>query len=1492
MAEPAFLEVRCPSCGAFSDRVPARLAGRTVRCPRCAVRFAVPDSRPAPGPAPAFPDAPPPTVPEEESVPPTIAEAPTVAPSGALRVRWQPGDVVLDLYEVRGVLGQGGMGRVYRVWHRGWGLDLAVKAPLDAVLEAAGGADLFEREAETWVSLGLHPHVVTCHYVRRIGGLPLVFAEYVDGGSLHEAIRSGRLSTPEAILDVAIQAAWGLHHAHEQGLVHRDVKPANVLLGSDGTAKVTDFGLARARPQRLAAPAGAGTGHTMTVEGGGGGTPAYLSPEQAAGETLSRRSDIWSFALSLLEAFLGGRAWEYGLAAPEVLEAARRDGPAAGRPALPTAVSAVLARCFRARPEDRPHDLAEVATVLREAWEAIASRPYSRLEPKGGAGSADALNNRAVSLVDLGRAPEAEALWRQALEAEAQHLEATYNAGLAAWAAGRLADPELLRRMEEACASHAARSRSRPRAQQLLGRLHLAIGQAKDARTAFERGAALGGTEDLDRDVAAARRAPEPPPRSLRGLPGSVSALALAPDGPAIAGASGDEVRLWDTASGRLLRTLAVPEGPVRSLVFLPGARSLLVGAERSALAEWDLESGRPGRSWPRHTGFATSLAVAGGGRFVVSGGSDRLVRQWDVETGRCLREMAGHEDAVTAVAAGAATAASASRDGTVRLWSLEDGRCLATLRGHVGRVLTVAISESQARVVSAGEDGSVRDWGLRSHQAVRVYASHGQAVPAIALSPDGARILSGSTDRTVRAFDTDGERLCWLARLEGAVQALAVAPDGAVWAAHGTAVSALAVVDIHLPPPALCRPSSASQEEDRARSFHVRLEEARRSLTEGALADALSHAREARSVPGHERAEAVLAVWDDLSAHLPRTSLQSAWEDARLEGHADQVLSVAVDASGARALSAGLDSTLRLWDLGPRRTEAVLAGHDGAATSAAFAGARHAVSGGRDRTVRLWDLAGGGRLLAVLEGHTETVAGVGTTPDGRRAASASWDGTVRIWDLRDRNEIRVLEGHGAHVAAVRFAPDGQVLASAGWDGRARLWDAATGSALGTLAGHEGNVTAVAIHADGREIATGGEDGTVRLWDLRTLRAGRVLGGHEGEITGLVFTPDGRFLLSSSRDRTARVWDLRLGATVRVLPHPALALGLALTPIGSAALTACADGSVRIWHLDWELETVGPPRPGGAAGRPGARRVAVRREPASVPPSTTLREDLRRAAPVAVSLPRVALPARLPWRRVALLAALLAAIAVAWLAVRRPAAGVRLSPYMAAAVPRELDLIDRGPFLSGCSPGDYARHLERLHAGNADARDVACLSAHGAAGLVADVLDGAPLAAEDPLGARRLRRSAASALAGLEGDAVAALCARLGDERVEAREVAAMALGVLPDPAASSCLRDRLASGTPHAQPAAKAMRQRLARGLSPVDEAWALTRRLLEAPDPEARLAGLLLAPMFAAELAAPAVLPLLGDADPAVAGSAREALDAIERILKTDQLRGDAPS
>ncbi|MGI5239446.1 serine/threonine-protein kinase [Dactylosporangium sp. CA-139066] len=236
---------------------------------------------------------------------------------------WRAGAVVAGTYKVLGERGRGGMGVVHRVRHLGWGVDLAVKAPLPGALRSPAGRDLFVSEAETRVSLGLHPNVCACHYVRNLGGGPRLFAEFVPGGTVKDQIKSRMLyrgSRDRAlprVLDLAIQAAWGLTHAHGRGLVHADVKPANVLLDDDGTAKVTDFGLARAAG--LAA---------------GGMTPAYASPEQAAGRPVG---DVYSLAVSVLEMLTGDVTWPAGSVAGAALreEMARPSGPLPVPPADP-----------------------------------------------------------------------------------------------------------------------------------------------------------------------------------------------------------------------------------------------------------------------------------------------------------------------------------------------------------------------------------------------------------------------------------------------------------------------------------------------------------------------------------------------------------------------------------------------------------------------------------------------------------------------------------------------------------------------------------------------------------------------------------------------------------------------------------------------------------------------------------------------------------------------------------------------------------------------------------------------------------------------------------------------------------------------------------------------------------------------------------------------------------------------------------------------------
>jgi len=370
-------------------------------------------------------------------------------------VEWNRGDVILDRYEVRGVLGEGGMGRVYEVWHREWKKRLAVKSPRPEYFKTERQKKVFTREAETWIDLGLHPHTVSCFYVRILGGIPRVFVECIEGGDLKEWIDSkklyegGPVEALKRILDIAIQIAWGLGFAHEKHVIHQDVKPANVMVTPGGVAKVTDFGLAKARATADESPS-AGDGRTILASYGGM-TPAYCSPEQANRERLTRRTDIWSWALSVLQMFVGKVTWEKGTQAPGVLQRYLEEGTKVeGPPPMPEALADLLGRCFEFEQENRPHDFGDIARRLLAVFGEAYGEEYPRPEPKALALAADGLNNRGVSLWDLGRTEEAEAAFAEALRLNTHHAPATLNLGLLRWRDHRGTDTHILTQLPSA----------------------------------------------------------------------------------------------------------------------------------------------------------------------------------------------------------------------------------------------------------------------------------------------------------------------------------------------------------------------------------------------------------------------------------------------------------------------------------------------------------------------------------------------------------------------------------------------------------------------------------------------------------------------------------------------------------------------------------------------------------------------------------------------------------------------------------------------------------------------------------------------------------------------------------------------------------------------------------------------------------------------------------------------------------------------------------
>lgn len=354
---------------------------------------------------------------------------------------WNVGDLIIGEYEVISKLGEGGMGAVYKIHDRHLNADLAVKSPRPEIFTRADGKENFIREAETWVKLRRHPHLVQCFFVLTLGRIPRIFAEYVDGGSLADWIRQRKLyEGGEAvalarILDVAIQFAWGLHAAHEQGLVHQDIKPANVMLTSQGIVKVTDFGIAKARTLAGESTSSEPEGEQSPLVSWAGMTPAYCSPEQAARQELSRQTDIWSWGLSILQMFVGKVTWAVGVAARAALASHVRDDPEI--PLMPPEVVKLLNRCFEPQPEKRPATMLEVATELQAIYVHRVGRAYPRKNSQLAGPNADVLMVQGIALDRLGKPQEALALYEQAIRLDPDHFAAHHNKGLALLQLGR-----------------------------------------------------------------------------------------------------------------------------------------------------------------------------------------------------------------------------------------------------------------------------------------------------------------------------------------------------------------------------------------------------------------------------------------------------------------------------------------------------------------------------------------------------------------------------------------------------------------------------------------------------------------------------------------------------------------------------------------------------------------------------------------------------------------------------------------------------------------------------------------------------------------------------------------------------------------------------------------------------------------------------------------------------------------------------------------------
>ncbi len=901
---------------------------------------------------------------------------------------------------------------------------------------------------------------------------------------------------------LGVQAAEALEHAHSLGVVHRDIKPDNLLVDVRGNLWVTDFGLARMQ---------ADTG--LTTTGNVIGTLRYMSPEQAMSRRTSvdHRTDIYSTGASLYELLTLRSAFD-GKDREELLQQVTLEDPIPPRRlngAVPADLETIVLKAMAKEPRDRYATARELADDLRRFLDlkpikARSPTPWDRMQKwarrhvvfvaaaflvlilaVGGLATGLVLIRRERDLVSAKQeeaSASASEARKRAIDMEWQLYINRVNRSHGEWRENNIALAEsLLKECPPALRGwewsycwrlcHLERLTLPSRGQPIHslafspdGRWLIAAAKDPDLNNAGPGHWSLW-------DASTGR---EIESRSTRGTwlvafdaTGTTVALGSR-EGPWAPGV----VTLWKTLpqgpprfSSEPARTLRTKLASPYALAFSPdGGRIATVSCDPGSCLEiWETGSGR--RICAVDVGSSRVYAVAfrPDGKQLATACADGFVKLWDAATGAATGCLVGHTSNVYDVtySPDGRLLVSCGQDETVRVWEERTRRPIHLLRGHDSFVRAVAVNPDGTRIASASEDNAVQLWDAASGREIGKLRGHGRFVTDVAFSPDGRRIASSSEDGTVKIWD-DAEAM----------------PSRTI--AHPGWIS-----------PTLFFP------------------------------DATTIATACR--PG------VIQLWDAETGRLIRA----------LPGNSRDTTSLAISPDGGRIASNTSAGTIQLWDAGTGRLIRALRGHEGKTNCVAFhPGGRRLASAGKDGTVREWDTETG-EMNRVLRSPQGIAISAVYSPDGTRIASAFTDGTVRVWDLGDGHEaLRLtcetferLVGLAANILA--FSPDGRMLAACrNTDdrkaGEVIVFDAATGGRIFSLWGHTSNVISVAFSPDGRRIATSSFDRTVKLWETETGQEVFTLRGHTSGVLSVAFSPDGQALVTGSIDCTSRIWDTRL----------------------------------------------------------------------------------------------------------------------------------------------------------------------------------------------------------------------------------------------------------------------------------------------------------------------------------------------------------------------------
>jgi eukaryotic-like serine/threonine-protein kinase len=999
--------------------------------------------------------------------------------------------------------GEGGMGSVYEAEQDNPRRTVALKV-IRPGLVSPELVKRFSHEAQILARLQ-HSGIAQV-YEAGMGedGQPFFAMEFIRGMPLDEYARSRGLGAA-ARLELLARVCDAVQHAHEKGVIHRDLKPGNILVDETGQPRVLDFGVAHVTDADLM------TSASRTQAGQLLGTLSYMSPEQIAADPagLDGRSDVYTLGVILFE--LLARRLPYQLEQLPVHEVARviREQEPSRLGSINTLyrgdVEIIAAKALEKDKTRRYASAGGLASDIRRylRGEAILARPASALYQlrkfarrhtalvAGVSGIfAALLVGTTVSIVFALRAAEnarvADENARVAYEKERVATYESYRARIAAAvaalshhdvadAASQLdAAPEQLRDWEW----RQLRTRlddSTSVIPSTAGASVFLIHDRKGSRIATWTPASLR-LDDLDGSELLTRSFPPetyliycPPLPTRHGLRLLGNDREILARNPALAQSpdtSTDSVNLLDD-EGRVQTQLKGPPGArvILAAVSPDGSRLAVCWADpkKWVFTVYDPDSGRQTAASSRALGFTWDLVFSPDGTRIATAGEDGQTSLWDTSTGMMIVQWQGHSTKVLSIAfhPDGRRLVTTSADGTVRQWESATGREVESAYDrHLGEVMTAAYSPDGQWIASGGTDRTIRVWNAANRQDVAVLHGHTGVVNDLTFTADGRHLASVSSSGWL-GYSVDGTTRLWdvghqagtsvLRRHTSYIYPVAYSPDGR-WVASGSWDNTVRLWD------AVTGESCAT-------------------LPHPGSVRALAFGPDSSWLVSGCHLDDSLQIWNVATAQLRK----------KVKGPGSVVVqAIAVSPDGARIAAADSDGSARV------------------------------IEAETGEEVHFFRVAGG-------IGEKKALA---YSPDGRLLAATSGDGTqIDVWETQTSRRSGRLTGHNGAVFSVAFSGDGRLLASASGDRTVRVWELATAKCVAVLTGHTDQVFSAVFHPDGKRLASAGRDRAIWLWDVATGRDVARLEGHTNYVFSLAFSPDGSTLASGSGDGTVRLWD-------------------------------------------------------------------------------------------------------------------------------------------------------------------------------------------------------------------------------------------------------------------------------------------------------------------------------------------------------------------------------